>query len=109
MGPQTLIKELEKLDFEYQLEDVLAEIKDENMAQLRTADLPDPGPEVPLGEDGRVPIEILGDLERIILPDNNLLPVHFLEEGSIKQRSVARIAWKQSGNGWGPGGSSAAT
>ena len=105
MGRKTLVRELEQLDDAYVLDEVLAEIRDEGMCARFTEDLNDPGPEVEVGEEGRVAVEDLGVLERIILPNNNLLPVHFLEEGATKQRAVARIAWKNPpgsarGTGW---------
>lgn len=68
---------------------------------LKTAtDVPDPGKEMKVGEEGRVRIEDLALLERIIPTENNLLPVHFLEEGALVQKAVARIAFAQSYNGY---------
>lgn len=72
-------------------------------------DVPDPGRTIKIGEEGRVPFEELSDLERLIPMENNLLPVHFLEEGAVVQRSVARVALTESysglpaGAGWGSG------
>ena len=76
---------------------------------LKTRDLPDPGPPVAIGEEGRVELEELAAMERIIMPDNNLLPVHFLEEGASVQRAVGRLALLEpwaglpTGSGWGTG------
>lgn len=103
MGRKALLKELEKLDYRVELDDVLAEMRDEDMCSQEVADVVDPGIEVEIGEDGRVEFDDLGRAERIILPDNNLLPVHFLEEGANKQRSVARVARKNPAGGWGTG------
>lgn len=98
------MKELEKLDYEHEVADVLAEVWDKDMLTLTVAEVADPGEEVEVGTESRVDIEALGYLERIILPDNNLLPVHFLEEGATKQRAVARVAKKSpAGAGWGTG------
>lgn len=71
-------------------------------------DFGDPGQELKIGEDGHVPVEDLSHLERIIA-DNNLLPVHFLEEGNVVQKAVARVTLTQphnglgAGSGWGTG------
>lgn len=58
------------------------------------------GKEVKVGQDCRVELEELSNLERII-EENNLLPVHFLEEGAIVQRAVARV--RVPGTGYGTG------
>jgi len=56
-------------------------------------DVSNPGQEVQTGHDCRVDIEEIDYLERIIpVGGNNLLPVHFLEEGAMNQRSVGRVA-----------------
>lgn len=73
-----------------------------------TAECGDPGAEL---QESLTPEEesMMDDLERIILPDNNLLPVAFLEEGAQTQKAVGRIALKRAhrglpaGSGWGTG------
>ncbi|MHA2308892.1 MAG: trypsin-like serine peptidase [Candidatus Heimdallarchaeaceae archaeon] len=72
-------------------------------------DYPDEKEEVKIGTDSRVPRDEKMVLERIIPLENNLLPVHFLEEGSHVQRAVARVTLRESfaglpaGSGWGTG------
>jgi endonuclease G len=70
-------------------------------------DFPSPGPEVPVGTSGRVKIETMSRQERIIPPYTNLLPVSFLEEGTLRQRAVARLprisATNPMGTPWGTG------
>lgn len=70
--------------------------------QKTIKDFDDPGPEIKIGEDRRVPIEDMGYLERIIA-EPNFLPVHFLEEGALVQRPVARVVKNATGSGWGTG------
>jgi endonuclease G len=71
-------------------------------------DFDDPGPEVEIGSENRVSLEEIGRLERIIA-EPNLLPVHFLEEGAVVQKAVARVTLTESyaglpaGSGWGTG------
>ena len=105
MGRKALLKELEKLDVDFDVDELLAQWRDEAMCQRTYTDddVADPGDEVGIGEYGRVEYDDLGMVERIILPDNNLLPVHFLEEGATKQRAVARVARKSPHGGWGTG------
>ena len=88
---------------------VLVETMLEGARGLRnTEDCGDPGAEV---QEPLTPEEesLMDDLERIILPDNNLLPVAFLEEGAETQKAVGRIALKRAhaglpaGSGWGTG------
>lgn len=71
------------------------------------SDFPPPGPEVPLGTAGRVELEGLGPIERIIPPVNNLLPIAFLEEGVLRQKAVARLPkydpYNPNGSPWGTG------
>ena len=75
---------------------------------LAVGDTDDPGVETGVGEDGRVTLDEIPLLERMI-GVNNLLPAHFLEEGAIVQRAVARVALTEShgglpaGAGWGTG------
>jgi len=58
-----------------------------------TTAVTNPGQELKTGEDCKVDIKEIEYLERIIaVGGNNLLPVHFLEEGAINQRAVARVA-----------------
>ncbi len=80
-------------------------------AHLRKSykDFPDPGPEVPVEASAAVvELDEVFDIERII-GVNNLLPVHFLEEGAVVQRAVARVTLKQAysglpaGSGWATG------
>ena len=52
----------------------------------------DPGREVEIGEQSRVTCADLGPLERIIPGHENFLPAHFLEEGAVVQRAVARVS-----------------
>ena len=63
-------------------------------------DFDDPGPEVRVGSESHVTLEEIAYLERII-QESNLLPVHFLEEGAVVQRAVARVT--KDGSGWGTG------
>ncbi|GAH75340.1 unnamed protein product, partial [marine sediment metagenome] len=66
-------------------------------------DFDEPGPEVQVGSEGHVTLDEIAYLERVI-HEFNLLPVHFLEEGAVVQRAVARVIrdgttpW-----GWGTG------
>lgn len=71
----------------------LKELKDQKIAfcQKTIHDFPDPGEELCDGVDGVMPLEDQPALERLILPEDNLLPVHFLEEGAKVQKAVARI------------------
>ena len=50
----------------------------------------DVGPEVGVGEEGRVELSELALVERII-EANNLLPVHFLTEGAALQGAVGKV------------------
>lgn len=104
MGHKALLKELEKLEVGLDAETILAEWRDEGMCSRSIDDetVADPGEEVGVGEYGRVEVSDLGLLERIIT-DNNLLPVHFLQEGATKQRAVARVARRNPNGGWGTG------
>ena len=91
------------------LKDSLQEYTEGAFVQRPYTDFPDPGPEIKIGEDSRVPPEEKAHLERIITPANNLLPVHFLEEGAHIQRAIARVTLREShsglpaGSGWGTG------
>lgn len=66
----------------------------------RTASISNPGVELQQGEDCNVSISEIDYLERII-EDNNLLPVHFLEEGAVSQKAVARVSIPGVGYGTG--------
>ncbi len=70
-------------------------------------DFPDPGRALKPGEDSVVPFDELSVMERLIGVERNLLPVHFLEEGAVVLRPVARVAFKGGGDplqrGWGTG------
>jgi len=57
----------------------------------QTTQLDEPGQEIQEGQDCRISLNEMDYLERIIPGENNLLPVHFLEEGAINQRAVARV------------------
>lgn len=105
MERETLLRELERLDADLDVEAILDTWRDEGAMTRRVGDpdVPDPGPEVGIGEYGRVAFEELGREERIILPDTNFLPVHFLEEGATRQKAVARIARKSPHGAWGTG------
>ncbi|MBZ0293138.1 MAG: serine protease [Anaerolineae bacterium] len=72
-------------------------------------DFPDPGLEVYAEDEAAVvQFEDLAYIERII-DEPNFLPVHFLEEGAVIQRAVARMQLKESvsglpaGSGWATG------
>lgn len=64
-------------------------------------DFDDPGPEVEVGTDSRVSLEEISRMERVLV-EPNFLPVHFLEEGAVLQRAVARIV-RSSGSALGTG------
>ncbi len=63
-------------------------------------DFDDPGPEVKVGSESHVALEEIAYMERII-QESNLLPVHFLEEGAVVQRAVARVT--RDGLAWATG------
>lgn len=65
----------------------------------RVDDFPDPGPEVYATQEAAV--VALGDLAYIerIIDEPNFLPVHFLEEGAVVQRAVARMQLKEAYSG----------
>ena len=76
--------------------------------QRSTHDVEDPGPELPVGEGGAIELDDLSLAERVV-GINNQLPVHFLEEGVVVQKAVARVKLKvansglPAGSGWGTG------
>ena len=76
--------------------------------QRSTHDVDDPGPELPVGEGGAIELGDLSLDERVV-GINNQLPVHFLEEGVVVQKAVARVKLKvansglPAGSGWGTG------
>jgi endonuclease G len=82
--------------------DAVRELTEEGDCRMSFKDFDDPGPEVKTGEDHRVAIEDMGYLERVIA-EPNFLPVHFLEEGAVVQRAVARVVRTATGSGWGTG------
>lgn len=73
------------------VEQVFNEFSGECPLTQKCSDMDDRGEEVTIGEDARVSLEELDLMERIISPQNNLLPAHFLEEGNMVQRAVARV------------------
>ncbi|MEO1627972.1 MAG: serine protease [Bacteroidota bacterium] len=67
-----------------------------------TSEVDDPGMETDQETDEcLVELDELVDLERIIGPNLNFLPAHFLEEGALLQKAVARIRIPNSGFGTG--------
>jgi hypothetical protein len=90
------------------LREALLAITEGAPMQRSVGDVADPGPELDVGEGGAVATEDLSELERIV-GVNNQLPVHFLEEGVVVQRAVARVKLKvahsglPAGSGWGTG------
>lgn len=81
----------------------------EGAPMLRSVhDVDDPGDELAVGVGGNVAMEELPANERLV-GQNNQLPAHFLEEGVLVQRAVARVQLKQAvsglpaGSGWGTG------
>jgi endonuclease G len=67
------------------------------MARKSYKDFGDPGPEIESKTEESVDYN-----ERLIPGEFNLLPVHFLEEGAVVQKAVARIFSKRKGP-WGTG------
>ena len=90
------------------LRDALLAITEGAPLQRSTHDVDDPGAELPVGTGGAVELDDLPDFERVV-GQNNQLPVHFLEEGVVVQRAVARVQLKEAfsglpaGSGWGTG------
>ena len=86
----------------------VGELQEEAYLLKSYKDFDDPGSEVEVGEDRRVAIEDMRYLERIIA-EPNFLPVHFLEEGAVVQKAVARVTLTEdysglsAGSGWGTG------
>lgn len=104
---EAVYRKLEGIDPD-DLRDALLAITEGAPTLRHTRDLPYAGPELEVGEDGVTTLEELPDFERIV-GINNQLPVHFLEEGVIAQRAVARVQLRESfsglpaGSGWGTG------
>lgn len=71
------------------LAEMVSEFDPAKVTRLLTADLEKPGPEICPGEANVVRYEDL--LNEAIVPPNNLLPVHFMQEGAVVQRAVCRI------------------
>jgi endonuclease G len=79
---------------EYKVRDIseaLASIRDGMPAPQPKSEDIDVGPPLGVGEENRVELADLGFIERIIPPEVNLLPVHFLTEGAIVQRAVGKV------------------
>jgi endonuclease G, mitochondrial len=91
-----------------ELRDALLAITEGAPLQRSTHDVEDPGPELPIGEGGAIELGDLSLDERVV-GINNQLPVHFLEEGVVVQKAVARVKLKvahsglPAGSGWGTG------
>lgn len=84
----SIIEELADQNVREQITDIL--LQGEPIIK-KVDDFPDPGPELKVGEVGRVGLEEMDWMERIVPLENNLLPVHFLEEGAVVQRAVCRV------------------
>lgn len=85
-----LVEILESYDLR-EIDEALGRLRDGVPApQPEVGDL-DPGTELDAGDEGRVHLNQLIGFERIILPENNLLPAHFLTEGAEVQRAVAKV------------------
>jgi endonuclease G len=70
--------------------------------QRHYSDFPDPGNAVTAGVETAVrQLDEVVEIERIVGPAN-FLPVHFLEEGAVVQRAVARVVMK-TGAAWASG------
>ena len=82
------------------IQEAVKESSEETYCQKSYRDFDDPGPEVEVGTESCVNLEEIAYLERIIA-EPNLLPVHFLEEGAVVQRAVARV--RVPGLGYGTG------
>ncbi len=72
---------------------------------MKTSDFPNKGDEVDIPDES----EAAGSIFERIIDENDLLPVWFLEQGALVQRSVARVVLTQPvsglppGEGWGTG------
>lgn len=71
----------------------LSDYTEERFMQMSHRDFDDPGEEVGVWDGPHVELDALPAIERIIIVagGNNLLPVHFLEEGAAVQKAVARV------------------
>jgi hypothetical protein len=101
------MKKAKKVEMAEQIADMIANMSPAEMADLMAEydpalvarrsinDFPDPGPEVRAGDDGATGYSEMSLLEQAvferIIGVNNLLPVHFLEEGAVVQRAVCRV------------------
>ena len=81
-----------------EINQVMGEVADQDIITRHFSDFPDPGPEV---DEGRIELEEISALEAIIPSEYNLLPVHFLDEGAVRQRAVARMIVPGLGKGTG--------
>ena len=78
---------------DYKVRDVseaLVSMRDGKPAPQPKAEEIEVGPAMDVGDEGNVELADLGFIERLIGPEINLLPVHFLTEGAIVQRAVAK-------------------
>ena len=73
-----------------EVDEALALLRDGRPVPQPSAYDIDVGPEVGVGEEGRVELSELALVERII-EANNLLPVHFLTEGAALQGAVGKV------------------
>jgi V8-like Glu-specific endopeptidase len=71
--------------------EALGDYLEEEFMQISYLEFGDPGDEVDVGDGPHIELDALPAIERIIPSENNLLPVHFLEEGAVAQRAVARV------------------
>lgn len=90
------------------VEQVLKELSEGTFCQKSISDFADPGKEVDVGHDCRIAPEEMTEFERVV-GVANFLPAHFLEEGALVQRAVARVTLTEgyvglpAGSGWGTG------
>ena len=90
------------------IHEAINELMEKPGASIKTSDCKDRGSKLKPGEKGCCSLEDLGQLERVIA-ESNFLPVHFLEEGFLVQKAVARVTLTESysglpaGNGWATG------
>jgi endonuclease G len=73
-----------------EVDEALALIRDGRPVPQPSSYDTDVGPELGVGEEGRVELNELAMVERII-GESNLLPVHFLTEGAGLQGAVAKV------------------
>lgn len=85
-----LARTLRQYDLQ-ELDEALARVRDGEPAPQPKIGEIEPGESLAVGEDCHVEMHELGFAERIILPENNLLQAHFLTEGALVQRAVAKV------------------